>query len=496
MKMMGKKVYIVGAGPGDPGFLTRRALEVLQEAEVIIYDRLVGEGIMALFPPDAECIDVGKEPGSHPVPQRAIEELLREKAREGKRVVRLKGGDPYVFGRGGEEALFLLQEGVEVEVVPGVSSALAVPALAGIPLTHRGMSASFMVVSGHDLEKLNWEVLVRFSGTLVVLMGARNLGMFIEELRKRGKPAHLPVALIMEGATAKQRVLLGTLGDIADRAEQSGFRNPLVLVLGEAVFLREKLALWERRPLFGKRLLITGTTRESFAFPLLGELGVEILHYPTVHIKFFPEALSALYHRIAECRILLLSSKNAVWAFREMLRTYRVDARYFQGVSFVVVGRKTARELESIGIFPDYLPSSFTVSALSEVLPPGKGELALILTSQIGGEEGERMLAERGYRAERIALYRSLPHWRVKDWIRGALQQGIDAAVFTSPSSFSYLEEMLEGSRELLAGVLLVAIGPTTARFMEKRGFPAVDFPEEHTLEGVETFLLRRWEKS
>ncbi|MEN3186892.1 MAG: uroporphyrinogen-III C-methyltransferase [Atribacterota bacterium] len=490
---MKAKVYIVGAGPGDPTLITRKAWEVLQNAEVIVYDRLVGEAIVSLFPHGAECIDVGKEPENHPFPQEAIQELLKKKAQEGKRVVRLKGGDPFIFGRGGEEVLSLIREGIEVEVVPGLSSALAVPALAGIPLTHRGVSTSFMVVSGHDPENLEWEAMARFSGTIVVLMGAKNLRTLTEGFQKWGKPTSLPASLIMEGATTRQRVLVGTLGDIAEKAERAGFRNPLVLVVGEVVSLREYLSFWEKRPLFGKRILVTGTTMDSFAFPSLSTLGAEVFRYPTVRIEFDHQSLEELYQKVPSCHLLFFSSKNAVMAFRSFMQSYRFDMRNLVGISLAAVGRKTAQELESMSLYPDYLPSSFTASALSEVLPEGRGKLALILTSQIGGEEGSKVLAEKGYRTEKIALYRSLPNWEVKDRIRVVLRSGVDAVVFSSPSSFQYLEEMLEESRALLNGVYLVAIGPTTARFIHRRGFHVVDLPEEYTLEGVEKALLARW---
>ena len=488
---MGKRVSIVGAGPGDPGLLTRRAWETLRQAEVIVYDRLVGEAVMALFPPEAECIDVGKEPGNHPVPQQTICELLKKKAQEGKRVVRLKGGDPFVFGRGGEEALFLLQEGIEVEVIPGLSAALAVPALAGIPLTHRGMSSAFLVVSGHDLSILDWELLVRFSGTLVVLMGAKNLSVLVGELLRWGKPADLPAAVIMEGTTAQQKTVLGCLGDIAEKA--ADLQNPLVLVVGEVVTLSGRLNFRERRPLFGKRLLFTGTTGESFTFPALAELGVEVLHYPTVCIDFVAESRKEAHQLLPESQLLILSSKNAVRAFQELVSGYRLDLRKLQAVKIAVVGRKTAQALAAMGLFPDYCPSSFTASALLEVLPEGDGARALLLTSQIGGEELIKGLEGKGYLVRKIVAYRSLPNWGVKDRLEKVLQRGVDAAVFTSPSSFRYLEAMFPQVASLLRDVTVLAIGPSTASYIGRRGLPVMDLPEEYTLEGIERLLRERW---
>jgi uroporphyrinogen III methyltransferase/synthase len=490
---MAKRVCIVGAGPGDPGLLTRHAWETLQQAEVIVYDRLVGEAVVSLFPPEAECIDVGKAPGNHPVPQEAICELLKKKAQEGKRVVRLKGGDPFIFGRGGEEALFLLQEGIEVEVIPGMSAALAVPALAGIPLTHRGMSSGFLVISGHDLSHLDWELLVRFSGTLVVLMAAKNLGVLVGELLRRGKPADLPAAVIMEGTTARQRTVLGHLGDIAEKTETEGLQNPLVLVVGEVVTLSTQLNFRERRPLFGKRLLFTGTTAETFTFPTLTDLGVEVLRYPTVCIDFVAESLKEAYHLLPESQLIILSSKNAVKAFQELISGYRLDLRKLQAVKIAVVGRKTAQALAAMGLFPDYCPSSFTTSALLEMLPEGDGTRALILTSQIGGEELIRGLEGKGYLVRKIAAYRSLPNWGIKDRMEKVLQRGVDAAVFTSPSSFRYLEAMFPQVDSFFQETAVLAIGPSTADYIGKRGLPVMDLPEEHTLEGIEKLLRERW---
>lgn len=493
MDTVGKKVYLVGAGPGNPGLLTRRAWELLQRADVIVYDRLVGEGIISSFPLHAECIDVGKEPGDHPIPQEQIHELLFSKAMEGKTVVRLKGGDPFIFGRGGEEALFLARRGIEVEVVPGVSAALAVPALAGIPLTHRGVSTSFLVVSGHDPDRLPWEAIIRFPGTLVVLMGARNLPCIVERLLVGGMRADRPAALVMEGSTAWQKTLVGNLGNIGEKAQKEGFLNPLVFIVGEVVALHQDLAFFEHRPLLGKRLLFTGTTTESFAFPVLTELGVEILHYPTVRIEFSPEALREARESIAECDVLLLSSKNAVAAFREMVQRFHLDLRFLGKVKIAVVGRKTAQDLASMGIFPDYCPPSFTILHLLEMLPEGKGGKALVFTSQLGGEEAMCGLTQKGYRVQRVSVYQSLPNWQVQDGIRRALKRGVDAIVFTSPSSFRYFEACLRGDWKCPAETLLIAIGPTTARFIEKQGFQSISFPEEHTLEGIEAFLQERW---
>ncbi|MGC8777121.1 MAG: uroporphyrinogen-III C-methyltransferase, partial [Candidatus Caldatribacteriaceae bacterium] len=481
VSLVGKKVYIVGAGPGDPGLLTRRAWELVQRAEVIVYDRLVGEGIVALFPEGAECIYVGKEPGNHPVPQEEIHEILRARAEEGKMVVRLKGGDPFIFGRGGEEALFLVREGFEVEVVPGVSSALAVPALAGIPLTHRGVSSSFLVVSGNDFSILPWETMASFSGTLVVLMGARNLSSIVEKLLAMGVRKDLPVALVMEGSTARQRTLVGTLSNIAVKAQEAGFANPLIFVAGEVVNLHQTLTFLEHRPLFGRRLLFTGTTMESFSFPVLAELGVEVLHYPTVRIELCPEALEEAWKALPGCQILLLSSKNAVAAFREMARRFRLDLRHLAGLKIAVVGKKTAQELASMGLFPDYCPSSFTVRHLLALFPKGKGERVLLLTSQIGGEEALQGFTEKGYVVQKVSVYRNVPNLGVREGIRSALENGVDAVVFTSPSSFHSLEACLGGNLEMLARTLLVSIGPTTARFIAQRGLQSVSFPEEHT---------------
>jgi len=285
------KVWLVGAGPGDPGLITMAGVACLAGAEAVVYDRLVDPRLLDLAPPDAERISVGKAAASHSLPQEDINALLVAKAREGKSVVRLKGGDPFVFGRGGEEAEALAAAGIPFEVVPGVTSAVAVPAYAGIPVTHRRMASSFAVVTGHedptkDESSIDWEHLAKGVDTLVFLMGGANLGEIARRLVECGRAPHTPTAVVRWGTTPHQQTVAGTLADIADRVAKAGLTPPVVTVVGEVAALRDKLRWYDNRPLFGKRILVTRARGQAGVLSqALAELGAEPVELPAIEIK-------------------------------------------------------------------------------------------------------------------------------------------------------------------------------------------------------------------
>ncbi|MGB9809245.1 MAG: uroporphyrinogen-III C-methyltransferase, partial [Caldanaerobacter sp.] len=360
-------VYIVGAGPGDIGLLTQKALEVIKKADVLVYDRLVNRKIIEMVKESAELIDVGKEPGVNKNPQEEINEILLKKAKEGKKVVRLKGGDPFIFGRGGEEAIYLLENGVSFEIVPGVSSFSAVPSYAGIPLTHRGVSSSFFVMSGHDLE-VDWQKIACLNTTLVFLMGISNLAEIAENLIEHGMAPETPSAVIMEGTTPRQRSVFAPLKDIARVAKEEGIKNPAVFVVGKVVELKDKLSWYEKKRLFGKRILITRPKEQAYEMEkALKEEGAEVLVIPTIKIINQKENIREFLNCIEKFNHTVFTSSNAVLSFMEGVRENRYDLRRLK-TKIVAIGEKTAKALENFNIYPDLVPEKYTSEDLEEVL--------------------------------------------------------------------------------------------------------------------------------
>ncbi len=342
-------VYLIGAGPGDPGLITVKGRDCLRRADVVVYDYLANPAFLRELPEHAERIYVGKKAGNHHRPQEKINELLIAEAREGKVVVRLKGGDPYIFGRGGEEALCLQQAGIPFEVVPGVTSGFAAGAYAGIPLTHRDYTTSLGLVTGHEnpekkMSSLDWEKLATGLGTLVFYMGMANLALISKQLIAHGRPASTPVAVIRWATTPRQQTLVATLGDVVEKVAEAQIKPPAIIVVGEVVSLREELRWFDKRPLFGKRILVTRTTEQTGAFSaLLEEQGAEAIACPVIEIV--PpqswEELDAEIARLGETDYLVLTSANAVKAFFGRLQAAQLDARALHGTSVVAVGPKT-----------------------------------------------------------------------------------------------------------------------------------------------------------
>ncbi len=369
-------VYLVGAGPGDPGLITRRGLECLRRAEVVIYDQLASPQLLHEAPADAAAIYVGKSKGRHCLPQDDINALLASHARAGRCVVRLKGGDPFIFGRGGEEAGFLATAGIPFEVVPGVTAGLAAAAYAGIPLTHRDHTTSLAMVTGHlnsdrDLDHVDWQRLALGAGTLVVYMGMSNLAEIAHRLMQHGRPPQTPVALVRWASTPRQETVTGTLADIAERAAARAFQPPAVIIVGTVVSLRERLRWFDKRPLFGRRILVTRAADQAATIlAQLAELGAEPVPCPTIAIV--PPAsyaeLDAEIARLAETDYLILTSGNAVEAFFTRLHAAGLDARALAGVILVTVGPKTAELLARHGVRADRVPADYQAEGVVGLL--------------------------------------------------------------------------------------------------------------------------------
>lgn len=464
-------VYLVGAGPGDPGLLTVKAARILETADVAVYDHLVADAILDRIPARAERIYAGKEASSHTMNQEAINSLLEERARRGQTVVRLKGGDPFMFGRGGEEAEYLSARGIRFEVVPGISSALAVPAYAGIPVTHRGVAASLAVVTGRagpigEAPAIEWE---RIAGadTVVILMGVANLDHLVERLIGGGRSPRTPAAAIRWGTTAQQRAIVGTLETIAAQGRDADLRPPAVLVVGGVVSLISRMRWAECRPLFGRRVLVPTAYPSPLTDPL-EHRGAEVLHVAPVDVEP-PASWAGLDCALAELRafaVLLFTDPSGVDAFFARLAARRSDARSLAGRMVVADGECTADALVRHGIRADHVTDEW--DGADAVGAVGFNGRWLIVGGSAYRAHAERALRRLGASYEAPAVCRqSTPKWRA-DRLRELLTtRPVHAIVFTHGAEVEQFVNALDPEeRERLSRVTLVAAGDSVARIL------------------------------
>ena len=487
------KVYLVGAGPGDPGLVTRKALDCLARADVIVYDHLLDEQLLESARPDAEHIYAGKSGARHALEQDEINRLLVEKASSGRTVVRLKGGDPFVFGRGGEEAEVLNESGIEFEVVPGVTSAVAVPAYAGIPVTHRGVASSFAVITGHEdplkgTSSLDWSHLATATDTLVILMGMANIGEIAARLVEHGRPASTPVAVIENGTRPAQRTVVGELANIAARVKETGVGAPAVIVVGEVVTMRQTLRWFDCRPLFGKRVLVTRARRQASALSrLLAEHGAQPVELPAIEIKEGDGAdLDRAIGGLTRYDWVVFTSANGVEAFFGRLHALGRDARALNGVKIAAIGPATAAALQGRGIVADFCPATFTGAAIAAGLAEAgiAGQRFLLPRADIADGTLAEGIARVGGQVEEVAAYRTVPAPAAR--LAEVLAAGnMDIATFTSSSTVTNLAAALKASQLGLDGALIACIGPTTAAAAVKAGFRPDIVAAEHTIPGL-----------
>jgi len=484
-------VYLVGAGPGDPGLITIRGLECLRCADVVVYDRLVPRALLKEAKPQAKLVYVGKEASRHAFPQEKINELLAKEARAGQVVCRLKGGDPFIFGRGGEEALYLAERGIPFEVVPGITSAIAAPAFAGIPLTHRQYASSVAFITGQeDVEKLssslNWQALAKGPDTLVFLMGMANLSEITSRLVENGKPADTPAALIRWGATPSQQTVVGTLSDIAEKAQAAALRPPAVIVIGEVVRLREKLAWYERKPLFGKTILISRAREQASELTSrLSSLGAEVIEFPVIKIVPLPADREFLSH-LPQYDWVIFTSANGVKFFLEHLREAGRDLRALGKAKIASIGPATTAALESLGLKVDFQPAQFLAERVLEEFPENPAGLRLLLPrAREAREVLPEGLRERGAKVEVYPVYETVPDHPEAENLRARLSAGeIDLICFTSSSTVrNFLTAM--GDANLLASVTIASIGPVTTQTAEELGLTVRITAKEHTIPGL-----------
>jgi uroporphyrinogen III methyltransferase/synthase len=465
-------VTLVGAGPGDPGLITVKGLESLRTADAVVYDRLASPRLLAEARPDAEMYDAGKGRDDHRMTQTEINELLVELGLNGKTVCRLKGGDPFVFGRGGEEALDLAAAGVPWSVVPGISSTIAAPAYAGIPVTQRGMSTSLTIVTGsEDPNKpdstINWDALAGISGTLVFVMGWKGMNDIVAALTSRGVSNERPAALVQWGTTLKQKVVTGPIGEIVARGVEAGIGAPVALVIGEVAGLREAMTWFDNRPLFGKRVLVTrARSQASKLVKQLEDLGADVLEYPTIEIVPVrdPAPLDEALRNIANYDWMMFTSSNAVRGIAARMKAIGIDSRALAHLKFGVNGPSTAKALAEIGINADLVPDQYLASAMVELL--NKENIVpnnvLFPRSEIGRETLANGLKELGSKVDEVVAYSTEPPNDTGDLARAAYEEGIDFTTFTSSSTVRNLVDLLGGSPDLINTSKTVIIGPIT----------------------------------
>lgn len=501
------KVYLVGAGPGDPGLVTVRGMECLRRAQVVIYDYLAGEALLVHAPADAELIYAGKIGGRHNQEQDEINRLLIAKAAEGKLVVRLKGGDPFVFGRGGEECQALQAAGIPFEVVPGVTAAVGAAATAGIPLTHRSYTPSVAFVTGHeDADKtesaIDWPRLSTGSGTIVFYMGIKHLRRNMAQLVAHGRPAETPVALVRWGTTPLQQVLTGTLADIADRAEAAGFKPPALTIVGEVVNLRQQLAWFDQRPLFGKRIMVTRAADQAGEFSrMLEERGAAVIECPTIRLTA-PDSwdeLDAALDELAGFDWLVLTSANAVRFFFGRLRERGGDSRSLGRCKVCVVGPKTAELVQAQGIVPDLVPEQFTAEGVVAAFSAAGVAGQRVLFPRADAARDLIMVELTGLGAEvtaPVAYCNRLPEQVPPAALRALEERQIDLITFSASSTVRNLAALFGGAGrlgEMLDGVVVASIGPITSTTCRELGLTVGVEPQHSTLPDLVTVLEKHY---
>ncbi|PYI52209.1 uroporphyrinogen-III C-methyltransferase [Paenibacillus flagellatus] len=505
------KVYLVGAGPGDPKLITVRGLEAIERADAVVYDRLANPKLLRHAKPGADKIFVGKLPDKHMIKQEEISRLLVDLALQGKTVTRLKGGDPSVFGRVGEEAELLAEHGIEFEIVPGITSAIAVPAYAGIPVTHRDFTSSFSVVTGHEYpnktySNVNWENLANASGTIVFLMGVANIGTICGELMAHGRDPDTPGAVIRMGTWMEQRTVVGTLATLPTLVKEAGLQSPAIIIVGDVVKLREKLAWFEKRPLFGKRVLVTRAREQaSELVRLIEERGGEAVEFPVIRIRR-PEraetvrAVDEALRRLEEYDWILFTSANGVEYTFERMRELRVDVRQMYRAKIAAVGPKTQEALAARGLIADLVPNAgFQAESLLELLQSfvTPGERVLLPKGDLARPVLADGLRRFGAHVTEADVYENVPSLDGGEEALAMLRAGaVQAVAFTSSSTVTNLLEALRRLGEpdpvgLLNGVGLYVIGPVTAKTAAEAGLRVTASADEATIESLVEAMAR-----
>jgi uroporphyrinogen III methyltransferase/synthase len=478
-------VFLVGAGPGDPDLMTKRSLDLIARADVVIYDRLIPDGALDGARADAQLIFVGKEGGGEQVPQAETDRLLLEHGSAAEIVVRLKGGDPFVFGRGGEEAEILRDAGIDFEVVPAVTAGIAAPAYAGIPVTHRDAASSVAFLTGHEdpakpESALDWTALAAFPGTLCVYMGVRQLGAISAKLIEGGRSAEEPAALIQRGTHPTQRVVVATLGTLAPIAKEQGFGAPAIALFGPVAALRERIGWFERRPLHGRSVAVTRARAQASGLARrLADLGARVIEAPTIRTQH----LAGPAPQLSDFELIVFSSANGVEALFERLDAAGLDARAFAGTRVAAMGPGTARALSGHGLSADIVPERFVAEGMVEALEGETVARALIVRAAEGRDVLIEALTARGIDVELLAVYETVVE--PLDERTLARLEGIGYVTFTSASSVrNYLDAGGPSDARL------ISIGPATSDALRERGLEPDVEAVQHDLDGLIAALV------
>ncbi len=495
-------VCLAGAGPGDPGLVSSRALECIKQADAIVYDRLVSPRLIALARPDAELVYVGKASSQHTLRQEEINLLLVKLAKENKTVLRLKGGDPFVFGRGGEEAIVLRENGIAFEIVPGITSAIAVAAYAGIPVTHRGIAASFAVFTGHeDPDKtesgLQWDKLATAADTLVFLMGVENLPFITSQLIAHGRPADTPAAVIRWGTTPEQQTLVTTVGKAVADVAAHKLTPPAIFIVGEVVKLRNELRWFDTRPLFGRRILVTRAREQASRLTAgLEAAGAQCVEAPAIQIVA-PDSYEPLDRAIAglmQYSWVAFTSPNGVEAFFKRLNAAGKDARHFAQAKVAAIGSETAAALARHGIAADLVPAEFRAEAVVEALTGciGPQDRILIPRAEQAREVLPQELIRMGAAVDVVTAYRTVTGGADGEAVARMLAaREIDVVTFTSSSTVTHLLALIgEQGKRSLSGVKIACIGPITAETCREQGLQPDIIATEYTIPGLTASII------
>src|SRR4051812_24111073 len=499
-------VYLVGAGPGDPGLLTLRGAELLQRADVVVYDALVNAELLQLAPKSAEVIYGGKRAKEHTISQSELNELLISKAKAGKTVVRLKGGDPYVFGRGGEEAEQLADAGLPFEVVPGVSSFVAVPNYAGVPLTHRDISSRITLITGHEdpgkeASTIDWPQVAKTPGTKVIMMGTDRIGQIADTLVREGMAPNTPVAMVRWGTTGHQQSIEGSLETIAAVAQREKIGPPTVAVVGDVVKLRSKLNWFEKRPLFGQRVVVTRTREQASQLSRkLNDLGAEVLEIPTIKLEA-PSQREDLVDAMLELNAydwLVFTSPNGVSTFFEYFFRQFHDMRDIGGARIAAVGPATANKLKELHLQVDLMPDEALAANIAEAFAEFESIDNLkicLLRAEVANPELPEALEALGAIVDDIPCYRTVLETADPTGSAAKLQEtGADWITFTSSSTVQHFHARfdLPGMCKRFPELKLASIGPETSRMIASLGLQPTIEAKVHTIEGLLQSLLAR----
>ena len=493
--MKNGKVYLVGAGPGDYGLITVKGLKTIEIADVLVYDRLINGQLIDQAPAACEKIYVGKQAANHALPQDQINELLYQKAAAGKTVVRLKGGDPYVFGRGGEEGIYLAERGIEVETVPGITSSIAGPCYAGIPVTHRDWASSFHVFTGNfkdEIRGLDFKNLAALEGTLIFLMGFANLDYITEGLLAAGKDRHTPVAVVSNATTAKQKTAVGELHDIREKVQAENLVSPAITIIGDVVKCREDLNFFEQNRKDGVLILRDARQSALFAKKLLANDFMPVV-CPVIQIESLglTAALAAAFQKISSYDWIVFTSPNGVKAFFTLYLGEKGDLRRLSQAKFAVIGKGTAEVLAEYGFIADFVPSKQVSFALADGLLPllKEGENILLPRSAIADNDLKEKLETKGF-VDDIKIYDTLICTEKEKELKTLLQTGeVKYVPFTSASTVDGFMKACDGDLSCLKQVKTVAIGPITAKRMRELGITPDLEAADHSLDGIVAVL-------